>query len=182
MARLVQLALSILFLGVLVTPVSAQSGSFGNAVLVDGDQMIVGEPNNSFRPGTVYLYRKQGDDWVETGQLRAPDAERADGFGALLASNGTTLFVASRDGRIDAFERAGEGWSHASTLDTEGLETLDPRCNYNGFCGVDFGISIAAAGDWLLVGQSGMQTELSRLALRAGSDDGTPAGVVYAYR
>ena len=182
MVRLVHLALSFLLLGVLATPTSAQSGSFGNAVLVDGDEMIVGEPNNSFRPGTVYLYRKQGDDWVETGQLRAPDAERADGFGALIASNGTTLFVASRDGRIDAFEREDEGWAHASTLDTGELQTLDPRCNYNGFCGVDFGIAMAAAGDWLLVGQTGMQTELSRLALRAGSDDGTPAGMVYAYR
>ncbi|HKK91946.1 MAG TPA: choice-of-anchor B family protein [Longimicrobiales bacterium] len=185
MARLVHLALSILLLGALVAPGSAQSGSFGNAVLVDGDELIVGEPNNSFRPGTVYLYGNQGGAWVETGRLTAPDAEVADGFGALLASNGTTLFVASRDGRIDAFERAGTGWAHASVLDTGGLETLDPRCNYNGFCGVDFGLAMAAAGDWLLIGQSGVQTDQSKLALRVSSGEGdadTPAGMVYAYR
>jgi choice-of-anchor B domain-containing protein len=185
MARLALLALSILLASALASPVYAQSGSFGNAVLVDGDELIVGEPNNSFRPGTVYLYRKQGGAWVETGQLTAPNADVSDGFGALLASNGTTLFVASRDGRIDAFERAGGGWTHASVLDTEGLETLDPRCNYNGYCGVDFGVSMAAAGDWLLVGQSGVQTEQSRLALQVRSGDGSqdqPAGMVYAYR
>ena len=184
MTPLVRLALSILLFGVLVAPATAQSGSFGNAVLVDGDALIVGEPNNTFRPGTVYLYRKQEGAWVETGQLTAPDAERSDGFGALLASTGTTLFVASRDGRIDAFERSGGAWAHASVLDTEGLETLDPGCNYNGYCGVDFGLSMAAAGDWLLVGQSGVQTEQSRLALRRGNDEadeGAPAGIVYAY-
>jgi choice-of-anchor B domain-containing protein len=185
MARLHRLALSILLLGALVAPVSAQSGSFGNAVLVDGDALIVGEPNNSFRPGTVYLYQKDGGAWVESSRLTLPDAERSDGFGAVLASNGSTLFVASREGRIDAFDRAGDGWAHAATLDTEGLETLDPRCNYNGYCGVDFGIAMAAAGDWLLVGQSGVQTEQSRLALQVRSGDGSqgpPAGMVYAYR
>ena len=185
MAPFVRLALSILIVGAFAAPAAAQSGSFGNTVLIDGDALIVGEPNNSFRPGTVYLYRKQGERWMESGQLTSPNAERSDGFGALLASNGTTLFVASRDGRIDAFERSGNGWTHASTLDTEGLETLDPGCNYNGYCGVDFGFSMAAAGDWLLVGQSGVQTEQSRLRLRRRSDEAVeeaPAGVVYAYQ
>lgn len=185
MPRPVRLVLSILFAGLAAAPVTAQSGSFGNAVLIDGDAMIVGEPNNTFRPGTVYMYQKQDGGWVETGQLTAPSAERSDGFGALLASNGTTLFVASRGGRIDAFERSGTGWAHASVLDTEGLVTLDPRCNYNGYCGVDFGLAMAAAGDWLLVGQSGVQTEQSRLRQRRRSDeaaDATPAGMVYAYR
>ena len=185
MPSLARLALSFLIVGVLAAPVSAQSGSFGNAVLVDGDALLVGEPNNSFRPGTVYLFRKQGGAWMESGRLTSPDAERADGFGALLASNGTTLFVASRDGRIDAFEGSGDMWRHASVLDTEALETLDPGCNYNGYCGVDFGFSIAAAGDWLLVGQSGVQTEQSRLRLRRRSDEASqaaPAGMVYAYQ
>jgi len=169
----------------LTAPLAAQSGSFGNAVLFQGDQLLVGEPNNSFRPGTVYLYTRQDGSWVETGQLTAPDAARADGFGALLASNGTTLFAASRGGSIHAFERAGSGWTYNNTLDTEGLLTLDPRCNYNGFCGVDFGISMAASGDWLLVGQSGVQTDQSRLRLQVRTGQGAPpppAGMVYAYR
>ena len=76
MTPLVRLALSILFVGVLVAPAAAQSGSFGNAVQVDGDALIVGEPNNTFRPGTFYLYRKQAGAWVESGTLTAPDAER----------------------------------------------------------------------------------------------------------
>ncbi|MEM7414921.1 MAG: choice-of-anchor B family protein [Gemmatimonadota bacterium] len=167
-------------------PVAAQSGSFGNSVVVDGDALIVGEPNNSFRPGTVYVYRKVDGEWMEASRLISPDAERSDGFGAVLALNGNTLFVASRGGRIDAFERSGLTWAHSSTLNTEDVVTLDPRCNYNGYCGIDFGLSLASAGDWLFVGQSGVQTELSRLQLRRRSGgegvDSEPSGMVYAYR
>ncbi len=164
----------------------AQSGSFGNAVVVDGDALIVGEPNNTFRSGTVYVYRKVGGAWVEASRVTSPQSERADGFGALLALDGNTLFVASRDGRIDAFERSGLTWAHASTLDTEDLAPLDPRCNYNGYCGIDYGMSMAVSGDWLLVGQTNVQTELSRLRQRRRSGgegvEQVPSGTVYAYR
>lgn len=182
------LALSIAALAALAlgaAPAVAQSGSFGNSVIVDGESLIVGEPNTSFRPGTVYLYRKSGGDWVQTGTLTSPDAERADGFGAVMALGGNTLFVASRDGRIDAFERSGSGWSHASTLETGDINALDPRCNYNGYCGIDYGISLATDGEWLLVGQSNVQTELSRLRQRRRSGgegaEQVPSGTVYAF-
>ena len=186
MASIRTLGLSLAALAVSVAPAAAQSGSFGNSVVIDGDALIVGEPNTSFRPGTVYVYRKVGDGWVESSRLTAPDAERADGFGAVLALNGNTLFVASRDGRIDAFERSGLTWAFSSTLDTDEILALDPRCNYNGYCGVDYGLALASEGAWLLVGQAGLQTELSRLRQRRrGGDENAPpepSGVVYAYR
>ena len=50
---------AILFSLVLVVisalPVLAQSSGFGLTVVVDGDDLIIGEPNNSFRQGTVYV-------------------------------------------------------------------------------------------------------------------------------
>ena len=60
-------------LAALALPALAQSSGFGLSVIVDGDELIVGEPNNSFRPGTVYIYRRAGDEWVESAQLRAPE-------------------------------------------------------------------------------------------------------------
>ena len=38
------------------TDVKAQSGSFGTSIALDGDELIVGEPNTSFREGSVYVY------------------------------------------------------------------------------------------------------------------------------
>ena len=163
----------------------AQSGSFGNSVVVDGDALIVGEPNNSFRPGTVYVYRKSGGAWAESARLTAPESERADGFGAVLALSGNTLFVASRSGRIDSFERSGSTWRHAGVVSDDASRGLDPRCGFDGYCGVDFGLSLAADGDWLLAGQARTMSDVSRLRprQRRGADDQDvpPAGTVYAY-
>ena len=57
----------------------------------------------------MYVYRKSGGSWRESGVLRAPAPERADGFGTLLARAGNTLFVGQRGGPIHVFEREGGG-------------------------------------------------------------------------
>ena len=162
----------------------AQSGSFGNAVVIDGESIIVGEPNNTFRPGVVYVYQKAGDGWAETSQVMAPDSERADGFGAALAVEGNSLYVASRGGSVFEYHRDGGSWSyHATVSDDDGVG-LDPRCNYNGYCATDFGLSLAVSGDWVFLGDANVLTDQSRLRPRIRRNDGgeDPAGEVVAYR
>jgi hypothetical protein len=171
---------------IFASPGVAQSGSFGNSVVIDDDALIIGEPNNTFRSGMVYVYRKNGDDWVESARLTAPSAERADGFGAVLALSGNTLFVSTRGGRLHVFERSGATWAFSGTLSEDDGAGLDPRCDFNGYCGVDYGISLATEGDWLLVGHARIATDVSRMRprRRRGSDDSPapPAGTVYAYQ
>ena len=171
---------------VLVSPGLAQSGSFGNSVVIDGDALIIGEPNNSFRPGMVYVYRKSDGDWIESARLTAPAADRADGFGAVLARSGNTLFVATRAGSLYTYERSGAAWAFSGTLTAEDLVGLDPQCDYNGYCGVDYGISLSADGDWLLVGQARTATDESRMRTRQRRDGEnvplSPPGTVYAFQ
>ena len=171
---------------VLVSPGLAQSGSFGNSVVIDGDALIIGEPNNSFRPGMVYVYRKSDGDWIESARLTAPAADRADGFGAVLARSGNTLFVATRAGSLHTYERSGATWAFSGTLTAEDLVGLDPQCDYNGYCGVDYGISLSADGDWLLVGQARTATDESRMRTRQRRDgESVPLsspGTVYAFQ
>ncbi len=186
MATLRVLVLSLAVTVVLVSPGSAQSGSFGNSVVIDGDALIIGEPNNNFRPGMVYVYRKGASDWIESARLTAPSAERADGFGAVLALSGNTLFVASRAGSLYTYERSGATWAFSGTLTTEGLVGLDPQCDFNGYCGVDYGISLSADGDWLLVGEARTATDASRMRTRQRSDGENlplpPPGTVHAFQ
>ncbi|MFT4606086.1 MAG: hypothetical protein ACI9W4_002832, partial [Rhodothermales bacterium] len=66
-------------------PSAGQSGSFGNAVVLTDGELIIGEPNTTFREGSVYVYTKASGGWDLTDRLVAPDAERADGFGSVLA-------------------------------------------------------------------------------------------------
>ncbi|MDH3272734.1 MAG: choice-of-anchor B family protein [Gemmatimonadota bacterium] len=169
----------------IAAPATAQSSSFGNTVVVDGETLIVGEPNNSFRPGMVYLFGKSNGAWQERARLTAPDAERADGFGATLALSGDALFVAQRGGAVHVFERAGSSWRYASTLADDGREGLDPGCNAYGYCGTDFGISLAASGAWLFIGEPRSVSDVSRLRpRRRGGDENAPppaSGSVFAY-
>ena len=186
MAKFRALVLSLAATAVLVSPGLAQSGSFGNSVVIDGDALIIGEPNNSFRPGMVYVYRKSESDWIESARLTAPGAERADGFGAVLALSGSTLFVATRAGSLYTFERSGATWAFSGTLTAEDLVGLDPQCNFNGYCGVDYGISLSADRDWLLVGHSRTATDASRMRTRQRRDGESvplpPPGTVYAFQ
>jgi choice-of-anchor B domain-containing protein len=136
-------------------PASAQSGSFGTSVVIGDGELIVAEPNSHFRPGTVYVYRRSGGGWREAAQLRAPAAERADGFGTVLAATGTTLIVGQRGGQFHIFEKQGTAWHAAGTLAADGIIGADAECNQYGYCSTQFGITLAAFGDWLLVGEPG---------------------------
>lgn len=163
------------------TPCLAQSSAFGNAVVIGDGELIIAEPNNQFRPGTVYVYRKSGGVWEETAQLRAPDAERADGFGTVLAATGSTLFVGQRGGSIHVFERDDAGWVAAGSLAVNGVTGPDPGCgDQYGYCDRDFGIALAAAGDWLLVGERGRAERVGRR--RGDRDQPARPGFVYAFQ
>jgi choice-of-anchor B domain-containing protein len=127
---------------------AAQAG-FGSALVFAGDELLVGEPNNTARPGLVYIYRRTADGWTESGQLRAPGGHPSDGFGEALAVDGTTLFVGvptHNNGRgvVHVFEKSATGWLHAGRI--EPSDSADRS---------RFGGAIAIAGDYALVGAPG---------------------------
>ena len=162
-------------------PLRAQSGAFGNAVVVSEGEILIAEPVTSFRPGAVYVYRKSGGEWQEASVLQAPDAERADGFGTLLAKAGNTLFIGQRGGPIHVFQRAGGGeWRATGMIEGDEVKGLEPSCRWDGYCGTDFGLSLAAQGDWLLVGSPGSSANPRQ---RRGADPvPQPHGMVHAYQ
>ena len=115
-------------------PLAAQG--FGSAVLIGADEVLVGEPTSEREPGSVRVFRAA--DWAEVAALYAPDAVVRDRFGVALAAAGEVLFVAAPGaGAVHVFERADGEWRHAAALPSPGLE--------------EFGRSLAAGGDWLLV-------------------------------
>ncbi|MDT8367945.1 MAG: FG-GAP repeat protein, partial [Longimicrobiales bacterium] len=133
----------------LALPLSAQEPNFGRAAVIDGDDLLVGQPVNWYGPGTVYAYRPGPDGaWIEEALLTAPDSSRMDDFGASLALDGDRLAVGAprkRDGVgvVYLFERASSraGWSSVAVL--EAPETADGR---------GFGTALLLEGDELFVG------------------------------
>jgi choice-of-anchor B domain-containing protein len=140
--------------------VDAQAG-FGTAIVIAGDELLVSEPANSARPGLVYVYRRGANGWEESGQLRAPGATAADGFGQALAVDGNTLLVGvptneEARGLVHVFQRTTTGWTHVGRIQpTERLA----RAN--------FGAAVAISGEYVLIGATGEQDR---------------AGAVYVFR
>ena len=66
---------------------------FGAAVLVAGDRILVSAGNPSMQPGRIVAFERDGDTWIETGRMQAPDAAPQDRFGASLAADGATAWV-----------------------------------------------------------------------------------------
>ncbi len=177
------LLMSLALLAVSGIPLLAQSGSFGNAVIVGDRELLIAEPNPTFRAGAVYVYRKVEGEWREVTQVLAPDTERADGFGTVLAATGSTLFVGQRNGPLHTYERGGESWRHTGTISGDGVEGTEPGCGQYGYCGTDFGIELAADGEWLLVGEPGtIPPPLRRRGAAPEPPPAIPPGVVHAYQ
>lgn len=170
--------LLVLLLTIDPMPSVAQSGSFGTSVILTDSEIIVGEPNTTFREGSVYVYQREGSAWVQTARLTAPDAQRADGFGSVLARSGQTLFIGQRNGSLHVFTQSEAGWTASGTVEGEGTIGLDPGCSQYGYCGTDFGITLAAEGNWLLIGAPGAAPSPQQ---RDETEVPASPGVVFTY-
>ena len=111
-------------------PASAQtmaSGSmparagYGRALAVGTDEVLVGEPRNQVRSGTVYLYGRNGDGWAQRALLQAADGHAGDGFGASLWIDGDVLLVGAdrangNTGAAYVFTKQGDAWRESARL------------------------------------------------------------------
>jgi hypothetical protein len=102
--------------------------------------------------GSVYVYRREGADWVFEQKLVASDGRQRDYFGFSLSLEGNRLLVGARGAAVPApeqgvayvFVRGVDGWQQQARLDLPFA---------NGFA--YFGASVALAGELALVGAPG---------------------------
>jgi gliding motility-associated-like protein len=92
---------------------------YGSAILGFDDYLFVGASGDgSVKPngGAVYVYKKSGSAWSETGKILAPVEGRYDDvFGSALATNGTQLAVGAvgfeEHGRVFIYKKNDSYWS-----------------------------------------------------------------------
>ena len=177
---------------------------FGGAVLVGDGEVFAGESLNQFRPGTVYVFRKNGASWVEAAQITAPKSAVGVGFGSALAIDGSTLCVAAGGGAIHLFTKQGANWTHASTIDAAAVPMPPapagaPAAPAAGAAAAapqtpppnvaQFGSTMAASGEWLLVGKAitggrgrGGAAITAGAPGRGGAAAAQPSGAVFAFK
>lgn len=134
---------------------------FGGALALDGDTLVVGargadDPSGLRNRGAAYVYRRQGEGWVEEARLSSPGGGADDFFGHSVAVHGDTVAVGAfgeddpeagpNAGAVYLFRRHEGAWF----LQTR-LTSSQPRSQAQFGFAVDF-----ASGDqgpeWLAVG------------------------------
>jgi len=104
----------------------ATRDSFGFAVALSHDTIVVGAPNhsgNGERAGAAYVFERRGDVWNQAGKLIAGDAAPATRFGNAVAIGGDTIVVGmltngdgKRSGAAYVFERRQGRWLEVARL------------------------------------------------------------------
>lgn len=147
---------------------AAANQYFGRALAIDGDTIVVGSSQQGpDGAGAVYVFERIGGAWAQTALLTAPNGDPDDGFGHALAIEGNRLLVgaiyedssaagvdgdesdnsATGAGAAYVFEKVNGSWTQAAYLKPN---NPDP--------GDWFGISVALAGDLVVVGSDNEQS------------------------
>ena len=108
-----------------IPPALVAQGAFGSSLAVSGREVYVAQPNNSYGPGVVYVFRADANGtWRVAKKITRSDAANDDGFGSAIAIDGNTLLVGqakadSESGVVVVFTRDGTGggaWRETGTL------------------------------------------------------------------
>lgn len=137
---------------------------FGEAVAMDGDRAIVGQPSNPFLQtqwGAAFLFERTAGVWEQVARIDGAGGGGTggapavgDGFGWSVDIQGDTAVVGAmfdpdwiefegpwHVGRAWIFSRTDEGWVEQNDLVDPGNDPLNA-----------FAISVALDGNWLAVG------------------------------
>jgi hypothetical protein len=146
----------------LSAPEPKRGGSFGWSFALEGDSLLVGAPSqaSALAPGVgnAYMFSRAGNSWELSQKLSGGPQASGASFGYALALQGNTAVVSAPfpglphanntattpHGLAFVYERGGGAWMLASQLES-------PTAKNNDY----FGISVALAGNSLLVGASG---------------------------
>ncbi len=130
------------------------SDAFGRAVAVDGDVIVVGAAADEVGlqefQGSAYVFRRDGDAWVQEQKLVAAAGAGLDLFGTSVSVSGDVIVVGAPghslapgedQGAAFVFRRDGSSWVEEQRLGASDGQPLD-----------QFGHSVAASGDVIVAG------------------------------
>lgn len=118
---------------------------FGTEVLIKEDLIFVGAPGKNHHDGAVYVFKRDGENWIEQGKIYKSGA-----FGESISYDGNYLIVgASWDdyfkGAAYIFEHNGEEWIQTVKVTPSDGEKFD-----------SFGLSVAIEENIALIGAYGV--------------------------
>ncbi|MCP3872798.1 MAG: hypothetical protein GY699_06550, partial [Desulfobacteraceae bacterium] len=99
--------------------------------------------------GSAYIFKKNGDTWIQAAKLRAGDGASGDYFGKSVSISGDSVVVGasgdddygSSSGSAYIFKKEGDTWTQAAKL------RAGDGAHYD-----EFGNSVSISGDTVVVG------------------------------
>jgi hypothetical protein len=137
----------------LSAPGTIAADAYGNNVYIDDNTALVaaynyGRPATGRRYGIVYVYSRQGSQWVLTGSFLNPSAT-IGAFGYSLAKSGTDVIVGCNYNGTQNFAAYVFRQPVVPTQPWTLVATFTPQPGNTGY---DYGYSVAIEGDNLVVG------------------------------
>gem|GEM_PF-323757 len=136
-------------------PDSLATSFFGGAVAIDGNWAVVGASDDDrcgLHSGSAWVYRRQGDSWIEAGELTPSECEEGAFFGSAVALDGGRIAVSAFrtfvgravSNHVYIFEQQGGTWQQTARLASPDRDASGP-----------FAAAIDLDGNRLLVTSAG---------------------------
>ncbi|NOT61611.1 MAG: hypothetical protein HOP19_15445 [Acidobacteria bacterium] len=123
--------------------------NFGTSVALDGDRLLVGAlgdgPRQIVNQGAVYYFTRSNNTWTQQQRFQANDVRDQAHFGVSLSLDGTNLAIGAHGlagGSAYVFTQEANTWTQQAKILPSVVTT-----NFD-----QFGLSLALAGDRLVVG------------------------------
>lgn len=113
---------------------AAVGDTFGSSIIIDGDVALIGTPwancADGDECGAGYIFRLDGETWVEEAILAASDAESFDHFSSYVSLSGTTALIGAQlddcaaggdCGSAYLFHFNGTSWDEGAKLTSDDL-------------------------------------------------------------
>jgi RNA polymerase sigma factor (sigma-70 family) len=122
---------------------------FGIAVAISGDYLVVGSRFEDHAGGAIYIFKRDGDAWIEQAKLISSNWAQYDRFGEAVSISGDYVIASAsyHDNKIGSayvFKRDGDTWKEQAILTAEDGKAMD-----------FFGYSVSISGDYAIVGARG---------------------------
>jgi hypothetical protein len=153
---------------------------FGWSVAIDGNTIVVGAYDDA-PGGSVYVFRTSdgGATYGQVAKLTADDAAAYDDFGKSVAIDGNTVVVGAY-GDDDAGSKSGSAYVFRTTDGGATYGQVAKLTASDAAASDWFGVSVAIAGDTVVVGAEGDDDSGSAYVFSTtaalGSDSATRAG------
>ncbi len=149
----------------------AASDTWGFDVAIESDYLLIcapGAAGNATGDGAAYMFRFDGNEWIQVGKLTATPGPMISGFGTSGDMDGGRIVIGSSvatspsgvpSGTVWVFEPVGrDAWQAVAELESDMPAFADK-----------FGAAVAISGDWIAVGAP------------ARDDLGNGSGAVYVF-